>query len=119
MKHDDLFLCLHIFSSDDDAEVVEDILTGYDESLNLILLLLHTDYVEPENNHQTYATINKDEAYKFAKRLHVPMCRLPNVIAEYASEYGRLVNPTLSQTRDCFTDILKFATDKGCKLRLH
>lgn len=119
MKYEDLFLLRCIFNSDDDAQVVEDIYAGYDKSFNLIVLLEHTDYDEPEYNCCIYAIIKKDEAFKLAKRLHVPMTHLPSIICNSVDdEYYNLVNPTLRQTQDCFKEILECFIDEKCKFHV-
>lgn len=119
MKHEDLFLLDEIFNSDDDAEVVEDIFAGYDETFNLIILLEHTSYDEPECNCCTYALVEKDEAFLLSKKLSVPMTHLVDVLKDSVKSYRRLVNPTLRQTRDCFSDILRLVSHNGCRYTLH
>lgn len=119
MKLDDLFLTENIFNSDDDSEVVDDIYAGYDEAFNLVILMEYTNYDESEFNCCAYAVVGKEEAFKLAKEFCVPMTSLTEVIKGAVKPYRRLVNPTLSQTRNCFSDILKFLTDNGCKLTLH
>jgi len=118
MESTDLFLLNGVFCSDDDADSAEDIYAGYDKELNLVVLLQHSDYVEPEYNCCAYAVVDKYEAYKLAKRLRVPMTRLPAAVSAPAEGYAHLVNPTLRQTRSCFNDILTFIADYGCRLRL-
>lgn len=119
MRRKDLFLLHDIFNSDDDADVVNDICAGYDEDFNLIILMEHTDYVEPEYNCNVYAVVGKDEAFNLSKRLGVPMAQLIDAIEDAVSGYDRLVNPTLKQTRDCFSDILRFVRDNGGRSKLH
>lgn len=113
-----LFLTYGAFCSDDDADVAEDIYAGYDEKLNLIVVLQHTDYVEPEYNCCAYAVIDKDEAYALAKRLSVPMTHLPEAVCMPAEGYAHLVNPSLGQTRRCFNSILNYIIRLGGRLSL-
>lgn len=119
MKREDLFLLHCIFNSDDDADIVNDIYAGYDEDFNLIILMEHTDYDDPQYNCDAYAVVGKDEAYDLSKRLGVPMTRLIDVIENAVSDYDNFVNPTLRQTRDCFSDILQFVRDNGGRSRLY
>lgn len=119
MKHDNLFLLRCIFNSDDDCAAVEDIYAGYDESLDLVVLLEHTDYDCPEYDCRTYAVVGKDEAFELAKRLGVPMTRLPDVIGDSSGEgYRYTVNPTLRQTQDRFKEILEYLVAEKCRFRL-
>ena len=119
MKHDDLFLLRSIFNSDDDGNPIEEIWTGYDKSLNLIVLLEHTDYDYPEYNCATYAVINKEDAFSLARRLKVNMTDLPDIIADSIdSQYLEIINPSLRQTKECFAEILECFADERCRIRL-
>lgn len=119
MKHNDLFLLDNIYNSDEDADIVEDIYMGYDQSMNLNIVLEHSDYSEPQYNCLVYAEINKDEAYELAKRLHVPMTHISDAIKTSIGNYKHIVNPSLNQTRDCFKQILDFIADNNCRYRVH
>lgn len=119
MTYKDLFLTRHIFNSDDDSDVVEDICVGYDSSFNMVVLLEHTDYGDSTNDCCTYAEVTRDECYMLSRRLNVGMKDLPSHIGAWVDEdYAGLVNPTLGETRRCFADILASLTDEGCKFRL-
>lgn len=119
MKHGDLFLLRSIFSSDDDGNPVEDLFAGYDDQHNLIVLLEHIDYDEPENNCHAYAIVNKDEAFDLARRLKVPMTELPDLIGgSVDDEYFEIINPSPRQVRNCFKEILDNFTIEKCRFRL-
>lgn len=118
MKYNELFLSQHTFCSDDDCPVVEEIFVGYNESLDLIVLLEHTDYDKPENNCCTYAKIKKANAFKLAKRLRASMTELPGIINDSMEEYADIINPTPGQARDCFRDILNRLSYEKCKFQL-
>ncbi len=119
MKHEDLFLLRYIFSSDDDGNPVEDIYVGYDEAFNLIVLIEHADYDFPEYNCCAYAVINKDEAFKLAKRLKASMTELPGIVSySVDDEYYEIVNPSIRQTQECFRDILGCFANEKCIFRL-
>ncbi len=118
MKYNELFLSQYVFCSDDDCPVVEEIFVGYAESLDLIVLLEHTNYDKPENNCCTYAKIEKAVAFKLAKRLRASMTELPGIINDSVAGYGDIVNPTIGQVRDCFRDILSRLSYEKCKFRL-
>lgn len=117
MSHKELFLAIDIFNSDDDSDIVEDIFAGFDEAFNLVVLLEYTDYQEPKYNHCSYATMTKDEAYRLAQRLRIPMTKIPAALAETVSDYDRIINPTLDHTRRCYKDILSFLMDNGAHLK--
>lgn len=118
MTHDSLFLCHHVFCSDDDADTVEDIFVGYDETLNLVVLLEHTDYTEPQYNCCAYAVVSKDEAFTLAKLHSVTMAQLPRAISENVEDYRGAINPTLGLTRCCFRDLLGRLADSGCHMKM-
>lgn len=118
MSTEDLFLTCYVFNSDEDYDVVEDISVGYDEAFNLIVLLEHTDYGEPANDCCTYAVVTKDEGFRLSQRLHIGMADLPHRFGTWAEGYADLVNPTLGETRHCFSDLLANLTAAGCKFRL-
>lgn len=119
MKHDDLFLTDCIYTSDEDADMVEDIFVGYDPMMNLNVVLEHSDYSEPQYNCFICAEINKDDAYELAKRLHVKMTQISEAFRASIADYTHLVNPTLSQTRDCFKELLDFIADNNCRYKIH
>lgn len=118
MKHEDLFLCCYVFSSDDDGNPVADIYVGYDTSLNLIVLFELTDYDFPEYNRSSCSIIDKDEAYWLSKRLGVSMRELPGFISSSVDEYYyEIINPTVTQTHECFRDLLHSLIGEGCRFR--
>jgi len=119
MQRNDLFLLRYIFSSDDDGNPVEDIYVGYDGNFNLIVLIEHTDYDEPEYNCCAYAIIKKDDAFSLAERLKVSMSDLPDVVGDSVDdEYYEIINPSIRQTQECFHEILECFVDEKCRFRL-
>lgn len=119
MLHNDLILCTYIFSSDDDGNPVQDIYTGFDENFNLIILLEHADYDSPEYNCHTCAIINKHQAYRLARRLQAPMIQLPSLVSECIDDtYYKITNPSIRDTRECFTDILASLAEEKCNFRI-
>lgn len=105
-------------NSDDDCPIVEDLFVGYDKAFNLIIMVAHTDYCEPQYNCTTCAIINKDEAAKLAKRLQISMKQLPGFIRDSMDEYRDIVNATFSQVRDCFKEIIECLIDEKCRFRI-
>ncbi|MCM1520518.1 MAG: hypothetical protein NC098_07000 [Lachnoclostridium sp.] len=119
MHHNDLILCTYIFSSDDDGCPVQDIYSGYDEKFNLIILLEHTDYDLSEYNCHTYAIITKHQAYRLARRLQASMIQLPTLVSDCVDDsYYEITNPSIRDTRECFTDILASLAEEKCPFRI-
>lgn len=121
MNHNKLVCCTYAFTSDEDQTIVEDLIIGYDEdTFNLIVLLEHSDYINPENNHSTWAEINKNDAYKLSRRLKTPMTELPSFMADCIEEWewSEIINPTLSDVRGCFGDVLDSLIFEKCKYKI-
>lgn len=114
MKHTDLHSACHVFCSDEDQTTVEDITVGFDSRQNLIILLEYTDYDSPSHNSSIHAKVDADEAAMLAARLEIPLTRLPSFISESMDDYSSIINPTLSQVRDCFKEITECLLDEGC-----
>lgn len=106
MKSQDLNCAYCVLSSDEDYHVVEDLTVGYDDDLNLIILLEHDNYQEPDQVSSTYAIVTKDCAYNLARSLNVGMSALPEQIGESMCHYRKIINPSTGDVKDCFREIL-------------
>lgn len=96
----------------------EEIYAGFDREFNLLIVCEHTDSDEPDYNCATYAVMDKDEAFRLAKKLSVPLKKLPTEITRSMEEWGELRCPTPSDVRDCFKDITECIIEEGCHLRI-
>lgn len=117
-KHQDLICRSYIFNSHEDFSVVEDLYAGFDNDLNLIILCEYTDYDNPDYNCATCAVVNKEEAFRLAKRLKVSLCELPAEISDSMSEWNEIVCPIPKDVRDCFKEITECLIDEGCHFRI-
>lgn len=112
---DTLMLEQWIMSTDEDQPIVEDVVVGYDDKLNLVVRLICTDYEEEGCNSSVSAIVNKDGAFKLAKRLSLKMTELPARIAECFEEYGEIVNSSFSDASRCFCEIIEAFVDEKCR----
>lgn len=107
-----------IMSSDEDQPVVEDLYAAFDESMNFILAVEHTDYDFRDSSCMVYAVVSREEAFKLAKAYGVSVKELPKAIAESVSEYTEMVNADLSDVSDCFREITDLFTEKNCRFKV-
>lgn len=119
MKSEDLVLPYWVMCSDEDQTVVQDLTIGYDEKLNLIVLIERSDYEDQQYNCSTWAVIDKNDAADLARRLNVSMKELPEAMGRDMSAGSNAVNATLSQVRNCFRSIIDCLTTYRCKYRIY
>lgn len=112
---DTLILSQWIMSTDDDQPIVDDLVVGYDDKLNLVVRLISTDYEEKDGRSSVSAIVSKDEAYKLAKRLSLKMTELPARIAECFEDYGEIVNSSFRDASRCFAEIVDAFVDEKCR----
>lgn len=117
-KHRDLICCSYIFNSHEDFSVVEDLYAGFDKDFNLIILCEYTDYDDSQYNCATCAVVNKEDAYRLAKRFKVKLCDLPLEICDSMAEWNEIVCPMPKDVRDCFKEITECLIDEGCHFRI-
>lgn len=120
-KHisDSLYLpCCQIINSDDDQPIIMEIIVGFNQSGQLVVCADLYDYEEPEYNCSTAAVVNLEDSRKMARRHRVEHNQLPHFIGECMEEWGTIINPTLSQVRDCFKEITECLLDEGCRLKI-
>lgn len=110
--------CCHILSSDEDQPIVMDLYAGFDASGRLVVCVDSSDYDEPEYDCSTAAVVNLDDSRAMARRHRIRHSRLPAFIAECMEEWGEIINPTLSQVRDCFKEITECLLDEGCRFKI-
>lgn len=120
-KHisDSLYLpCCQIINSDDDQPIIMEIIVGFNQSGQLVICADLYDYEEPEYNCSTAAVVNLEDSGKMARHHRVMHNQLPNFIGECMEEWGEIINPTLSQVRDCFKEITECLLDEGCRFKI-
>lgn len=113
-----LWSSYHIMSSDEDQPVVEDLDVGFDESMALVVTIIHTDYEEPEYTCSVSAVVSKEDAFELSKRLKVSMIHLPDAISKFMKEYTEIVNADFQQVQACFKEIIDFFISKKCPYRI-
>ncbi len=107
-----------IMSSDEDQPIVEDLFAGFDESMNFIVAVEHTDYSDKDSSCLVYAVVSLEDAFNLAKGYGVPVKELADAIADSVSEYTEIINPYLSDVSDCFKEIIGSFTDKKCRFKV-
>ncbi len=113
-----LWRSYHIMNSDEDQPVVEDLDVGFDESMSLVVTIIHTDYEEPEYTCSVSAVVNKEDAFELSKRLKVSMIHLPDAISKSIEEYTEIVNADFHQVQECFKEITDFFIAKKCPYKI-
>lgn len=107
-----------IMGSDDDQPMIMELYAGFNFRNELTISINFTDYEDPRYNCSTYAIVNTEDARTMAHRHNVRFCNLPLFIAECMEDWGKIVNPTLSQVKDCFKEITECLLDEGCRFRI-
>lgn len=114
----DLICCALVFNSHEDFSVYEEIYAGFDHEFNLMIVCEHSDSDDPDYNCATYAMMDKEEAFRLAKKLSVSLKELPTEISRSMEEWGTLPCPTPSDVKDCFKDITECIIEEGCHLKI-
>ncbi len=107
-----------VFGSHEDFSVVEDIWAGFDTDHNLIILCERTDYDKNKRCNVAELVMDKDEAYRLATRIKVPLKCLPEEISAAMAEWNTLTCPDICDVRDCFKEIAESLLDEGCHFTL-
>lgn len=120
-KHisDSLYLpCCQIMNSDDDQPIIMEIIAGFNLSGQLVICVDLYDYEEPEYNCSTAVVVNLEDSRKMARHHRVKHNQLPKFISERMEEWGDIINPTFTQVRDCFKEIIECLLDEGCRFKI-
>lgn len=113
-----LWSSYHIMSSDEDQPVVEDLYAGFDDRMNLVVMIEHTDYVDPEYSCSVSAVVSKEDAFGLSRRLQVSMTRLPDAIGGFVEEYADIVNADFAQVQACFGEITARFIQEKCSYNI-
>lgn len=105
-------------SSDEDQPIVMDMYVGFNISDRLVICVDLHDYDEPEYNCSTAVVVNPEDSHSMAHHHRVKHSALPGVIADCMGEWGEIINPTFTQVRDCFKEIIECLLDEGCRFRI-
>lgn len=116
---DEIVIPYHIMNSDEDQTVVIDLGVGCTRKGELIIYAEYTDYENPRYDCVTWVTLSNTEARRLARRLDVSFVKLPKLISDSMDEWSYIVNPTLTQVRDCFKEITECLLDEGSRFRIH
>lgn len=108
----------YIMCSDEDSCVIMEIFAGFNNRQELTISLDYIDRDFPENNCSTAVVVNIEDAFKMAKKNNVKYSKLPSFIFECMSEWREIINPSLRQTKDCFTEIIEALIEENCRYRL-
>lgn len=112
-----LFVC-HVMSSDDDQPIVMDIYAGITSRNELAVAVDYYDYEDPQYNCSTAAIVDTHDARRMAGRHKIAYHELPWLIAESMEEWRKIINPTLSQVRNCFSEITECLLDEECRFKI-
>ena len=107
-----------VMSSDEDSFIVMDIYAGFNSRHELTISLDYYDYDFPVYNCSTAVVVNTEDAFKMARNNKVKYSELPTFISECMSEWREIINPTLHQTRDCFSEIIDALLEENCRFKL-
>lgn len=107
-----------IMSSDEDSFIVIDIYVGFNHRQELTISMDYYDYDFPCYNCSTAVVVNTEDAFKMARKNNVKYSNLPTFISENMSEWREIINPTLNQTKDCFSEIIDALLEEECRFRL-
>lgn len=108
----------YIICSDEDACVIMEIFAGFNSRQELTISLDYIDRDYPENNCSTAVVVNIEDAFKMARKNNVKYSKLPSFIFECMSEWREIINPTIKQIKDCFTEIMDALIEENCRFRL-
>lgn len=107
----------YIMCSDEDACIIMEIFVGFNNRQELTISLDYIDRDYPENNCSTAMVVNIEDAFKMARKHNVKYSLLPSLIFESMSEWREIINPSLNQTKDCFTEIMEALIEENCRFR--
>lgn len=121
MKKQHIFpelLCVSwLMGSDDEVDIVEELYVGLNSSGNLIVALEHYDYDDEGIDNCVYMEVARDETYKLARKLKVPLVKLPDEITDCMSDWCD-VRADFAAVRRCFQEIYECLLDEGCHIRI-
>lgn len=108
----------HIISSDNDQTIVMDITIGFNRSEQLMVCVDLFDYEEPEYNCSTAAVVDPDDSRVMASHHRLEHSRLPEFIRECMEDWGEIINPTLTQVKECFKEITDALLEEDCRFKI-
>lgn len=108
----------YIMSSDEDGCVIMEIFAGFNVRQELTICLDYIDRDYPENNCSTAVVVNIEDAFKMARKNNVRYSKLPSFIFESMSEWREIINPSIRQTKECFTEIMDALIEENCRFRI-
>lgn len=105
-------------NSDEDQPMVMDIYVGFTSQNELAVSVDFSNYEDPRYNCSTFAIVDYEDGVRLAKRHKISHDKLPQFISECMDEWDEIVNPTLSQVRECFKEITECLLDEGCHFKI-
>ncbi|MDE6483552.1 MAG: hypothetical protein K2L01_07345 [Rikenellaceae bacterium] len=106
-----------IIESHDDLDIWSAVTVGFDDEKNLVVLLEYIDYDDRHNdNHNTSAIIDKEEAVVLSRRLGVSVTALPKIIFDRYGDTTDLSGP--SYVEEVFKEILDLLNDNLVRYRI-
>lgn len=106
-----------LIETDPDLTLAATMVIGFDDNGHLVVEYKTTDYNIPEETRITYVSVDKDDAYVLAKKVHAALTGLPGYICK---RYGvrPLCQAVPSEARALFGDILDFYKYHGVRYQL-
>ncbi len=105
-----------IAESDEDLEIGDDIVAGFDFRDRLVIQMEHTDFEQSRFNRKISAVIDEDELSLIAKALDCDSQDLPKALSERFAPESFSLRP--SEVEGIFQEILEFILDCGCHYKL-
>lgn len=105
-----------IMASHEDFETWSTLCVGFNESKNLLIRLDYFNDNNPKNNSQTYAVIDKDNAFQMSGFLGIKLIELPDFLYEKFKDTSTMAVP--SDVQYLFQRILDFVMDCGVNYKI-
>lgn len=102
-----------LFQSHDDAETGYVLVVGYDERLDMMLMLGRYRSGASKEQVLRRVVIKKEDAFGMARRLHVPMTALPGLLADKFSDLDSFGGLDIAE--DILADILDYLLSIGVR----
>lgn len=113
LHHKEFVIC-----SDEDHPQVMDLYVGFNSRGQLVVTCDYTDYEAQEYNCATAAIVDKEDVMNLAKKHEIQLNDVPYMIMMEMDEWREIVNPTIREILDCFTDITECLVDDGCTFKI-
>lgn len=107
----DLLLCQEIFHTHIDFDFGHEIIVGFDEFRDLKILWIH--YEHSSSRLYKQVIVKKEDAYRLAQQLQIPMTELPTYISDKFSDLDSF------EGREYIESLLSAILDYLLSLKVH